>query len=256
MGIEPSKVRVTVGDTEGLDRGWGTVASRSAVVAGNAVAVASRTVFDQIRRAASEMLEASSDDLWLVDDRVALKGAPDRAVTIADLERSSAAPLSAQEYFEPRTVTWASGVHAASVSIDPGTGEVRILRYGVAHDCGHLINPMIVEGQIHGGVAQGIAGALFEEVIYDDSAQLLTATLADYLIPTAADIPTLRLEHLETPSPGNALGLKGVGEGGAIPAAAALANAVEAALGPDASVIRRTPLGPAQVLSMIHADTS
>jgi carbon-monoxide dehydrogenase large subunit len=255
LGVPPGSIAVTVGDTDGLERGWGTVASRSAVVAGNAVAAAGRTIRERILGAAAQALEVAPEDLALSGDRIAVVGAPERAVTLAELTAEHAVDLRAEEYFEPPTVTWASGVHAVSVSIDPDTGEVRILRYAVAHDCGPVINPTIVEGQVHGGVAQGIAGGLFEEVVYDDEAQLMNATLADYLVPTAAEIPPMLLEHLETPSPLNPLGLKGVGEGGAIPAAAAIANAVEDALGPDGPVVRRTPLSPAYVRSLLAADT-
>jgi carbon-monoxide dehydrogenase large subunit len=252
LGVDPEAISVTVGDTHGLDRGWGTVASRSTVVAGNAVAMAARRVRERLLDAAGDALEVSSSDLSLSGDRVAVIGAPERAVSLAALAEGGV-DLEAVEYFEPPTVTWAGGVHAVSVSVDPETGEVRILRYAVAHDCGPLINPVIVEGQIHGGVAQGVAGALYEEVVYDDQAQLLNATLADYLVPTSAEVPPVYLEHLETPSTLNVLGLKGMGEGGAIPAPAAVANAVERALDAGDLVIRRTPLSPAYVRSLIAA---
>ncbi|MGH2672271.1 MAG: xanthine dehydrogenase family protein molybdopterin-binding subunit [Actinomycetota bacterium] len=250
LGVDPEAISVTVGDTEGLERGWGTVASRSTVVAGNAVSLAARRVRDRLFEAAGEALEASASDLSLSGDRVAVIGAPERAVSLAALAEEGV-DLEAVEYFEPPTVTWAGGVHAVSVSVDPETGEVRILRYAVAHDCGPLINPVIVEGQIHGGVAQGVAGALYEEVVYDDQAQLMNATLADYLVPTSAEVPPMVLAHLETPSALNALGVKGMGEGGAIPAPAAVANAVERALDADGVVIRRTPLSPAYVRSLL-----
>jgi carbon-monoxide dehydrogenase large subunit len=137
------------------------------------------------------------------------------------------------------------------VEVDPATGEVRVLRYAVVHDCGRPINPAIVDGQVHGGVAQGIGGALFEELVYDEEGQLLSGTLADYLVPTAADVPPIALAHAETPSPLNPLGVKGVGEGGAIPGPAAIANAVEDALAPHGQVVRRTPLSPAYVRSLL-----
>ncbi len=251
LGVEPGRVAVTVGDTEGLERGWGTVASRSAVVAGNAVAAAARRVREQVLRAAAEALEAAPEDLELAGDRVAVAGAPSRAVALAELAARDPELLRATEYFEPPRVTWAAGVHAARVSVDPETGEVRVLAYAVAHDCGPLLNPTIVDGQVRGGVAQGIAGALYEEIAYDDQGQLLSATLADYLVPTAVEIPPVRLAHLETPSPTNPLGLKGLGEGGAIPGPAAIANAVEDALRPYGAVVRRTPLSPPAVRALI-----
>ncbi|HZD37908.1 MAG TPA: molybdopterin cofactor-binding domain-containing protein, partial [Actinomycetes bacterium] len=157
------------------------------------------------------------------------------------------------------TVTWANGAHAAVVEVDPDTGEVHVLHYAVVHDCGRVINPVIVDGQVRGGVAQGLGGALYEELTYDDDGQLTSGTLADYLVPTAGEVPRIELEHLETPSPLNPLGLKGVGEGGAIPVPAAIANAVEHALGGRGSapagggpVIRRTPLSPANLRTLIE----
>jgi carbon-monoxide dehydrogenase large subunit len=155
-------------------------------------------------------------------------------------------------------VRWANGAHAAVVEVDPDTGEVRVLRYAVVHDCGRVINPLIVEGQVRGGVAQGIGGALYEELTYDEEGQLTSGALADYLVPTAGEVPRIDLEHMETPSPLNPLGLKGVGEGGAIPGPAVIANAVEHALGGGSSpaggdpVIRRTPLSPAHLRSLIQ----
>jgi carbon-monoxide dehydrogenase large subunit len=254
LGVDPDAVTVVGGDTAGLDRGWGTVASRSAVVAGNAVAAAALTVRGQAVARAAAMLEVAEADLVVDDGRVAVAGAPERGLDLGDLARAAeagGAELAAVEYFEPPTVTWANGAHTAVVEVDPGTGEVRVLRYAVVHDCGRPINPAIVDGQVHGGVAQGIGGALFEELVYDEEGQLLSGTLADYLVPTAADVPPIALAHAETPSPLNPLGVKGVGEGGAIPGPAAIANAVEDALGPRGQVVRRTPLSPAYVRSLL-----
>ena len=213
LGVDPDVVDVTGGDTEGLEKGWGTVASRSAVVAGNAVAEAAGRVR-------------------------------------ARLQAGEAAPLVETVYFEPPTVTWSAGAHAAIVAVDEETGEVEILRYAAVHDCGREINPLIVEGQVRGGIAQGIGGALLEEIRYDEDGQLLTGTLADYLLPTAADVPEVLLESHETPSPLNPLGLRGVGEGGAIAPPAVLANAVEDALAERGAVVRRTPLTPESVRTL------
>jgi carbon-monoxide dehydrogenase large subunit len=141
-------------------------------------------------------------------------------------------------------VTWAAGAHAAVVAVDTETGVVDVLRYAAVHDCGREINPLIVEGQVRGGIAQGIGGALYEEVRYDDEGQLLSGTLADYLVPTAEEVPSVLLESRETPSPLNPLGLRGVGEGGAIAPPAVIANAVEDALAEHDAVVRRTPLTP------------
>jgi carbon-monoxide dehydrogenase large subunit len=253
LGLHPDRVTVVGGDTRGLERGWGTVASRSAVVAGNAVRSAAAALRERLLAAAAERLEVGPGDLVLDGPRVAVRGAPDRAIALGELAAADPELLSATQYFEPGTVTWANGAHAVAVEVDEQTGEVRILRYAVAHDCGTVINPLVVDGQIHGGVAQGLGGALFEEILFDEEGQLLNATMADYLVPTAADVPAMVLDHLETPTPMNALGVKGVGEGGAVPVAAAIAAAVEDALRPFGARVHRTPLSPATVRSLIEA---
>jgi carbon-monoxide dehydrogenase large subunit len=262
LGVAPEDVTVVGGDTAGIDRGWGTVASRSAVVAGSAVAAAAAAVRERVLEIAGDLLEAAPDDLRVEGARVVTAGAPERGLGLGEVARAAAAggsALAATEYFEPPTVTWANGAHAAVVDVDRDTGEVRVLRYGVVHDCGRVINPVIVDGQVRGGVAQGIGGALYEELTYDEEGQLTSGTLADYLVPTAGEVPRIDLEHMETPSPLNPLGLRGVGEGGAIPGPAVIANAVEHALRGGGStpggldpVIRRTPLSPAHVRSLIE----
>ena len=254
LGVDADAVDVVTGDTEGLERGWGTVASRSAVVAGNAVREAAGIVREQALRTAGELLEIATADLSIVAGRVAPRDAPDRGIelgAVARAAREQGTPLTSTYYFEPGTVTWANGAHAAVVAVDPETGVVEILRYVVVHDCGTEINPMIVDGQIHGGVAQGIGGALLEEVMYDEEGQLLNGTLADYLVPTAEEVPVIELDSRETPSPLNALGVRGVGEGGAIVPPAAIANAVEDALSRLGAVVRRTPLTPPYVRSLV-----
>lgn len=254
LRVDPQAVTVVGGDTEGLDRGWGTVASRSAVVAGNAVADASRAVGDLARETAARMLGVAPDELLLEDGRVVAAASPDLGVdleAVAKVAEEEGAPLEATRYYEPPTVTWAVGAHAVLLEVDAETGEVRILRYAVAHDCGRVINPAIVEGQVVGGVAQGIGEALYEEVLYDDEGQLLNATLADYLVPTSGEIPPVALAHLETPSPLNPLGIRGVGEGGAVPPPAAVANAVEDALARYGAVVRRVPITPEYVRSLV-----
>ncbi len=262
LGVAPEDVTVVGGDTAGIDRGWGTVASRSAVVAGSAVAAAAAAVRERVLEVAGDLLEAAPADLRVDAGRVVTAGAPERGLGLGEVARAAEAgggALAATEYFEPPTVTWANGAHAAVVEVDRDTGEVRVLRYGVVHDCGRVINPVIVDGQVRGGVAQGIGGALYEELSYDEEGQLTSGTLADYLVPTAGEVPRIDLEHLETPSPLNPLGLRGVGEGGAIPGPAVIANAVEHALRGSGSrpggrdpVIRRTPLSPAHVRSLIE----
>jgi carbon-monoxide dehydrogenase large subunit len=229
LGVDPEIVDVIGGDTEGLERGWGTVASRSIVVGGNAVAEAARAV------------RARLDELGL-----------DLAAAARRAEEDGE-PLEATSFYEPPTVTWASGAHAVVVAVDPETGVVEILRYAAVHDCGREVNPLIVDGQVRGGIAQGIGSALFEEIHYNEDGQLLNGTLADYLIPTATDIPPVALEAFETPSPLNPLGVRGVGEGGTIAPPAAIANAVEDAIaGTSDAVITRTPLAPGYVLDLLE----
>ena len=253
LGVDAEAVDVVTGDTEGLEKGWGTVASRSAVVAGNAVAEAAGIVREQALAVSGELLEIAPSDLTLSAGRVAPRDAPDRGIGLADVARAArerGTPLASTFYFEPGTVTWANGAHAVVVAVDPETGEVELLRYVVVHDCGREINPMIVDGQVHGGVAQGIGGALYEEVLYDEEGQLLNGTLADYLVPTAEEVPVIEVDRRETPSPLNALGVRGVGEGGAIVPPAAIANAVEDALSRLGAVVRKTPLTPPYVRSL------
>ena len=163
-----------------------------------------------------------------------------------------AADFAATVYRQVPTVTYASAVHVALVEVDIETGVVTLLRYVVAHDCGRIINPTIVDGQIRGGVAQGIGGGLYEELLYDTSGQLLSGSFMDYLVPTATDVPRIDLIHLEYPSPRNPLGNKGVGEGGAISPPAAIANAVEDALRPFGVCIRETPLSPDRVRALLR----
>jgi carbon-monoxide dehydrogenase large subunit len=169
---------------------------------------------------------------------------------VAERAEAEGSPLTATSYHEPATVTWSSGAHAAVVALDPETGTVELLRYVVVHDCGREINPMIVAGQVHGGVAQGIGGALYEQIVYDSEGQLLNATLADYLVPTTEEVPTIELDRFETPSSLNALGVRGVGEGGAIAPPAVIAGAVEEALEQWGAVVQRTPLTPDYVRSL------
>jgi carbon-monoxide dehydrogenase large subunit len=163
--------------------------------------------------------------------------------------------FEASAYHHVPTVTYASAVHVAHVEVDVGTGHVKLLRYIVSHDCGKVINPLIVEGQVHGGVAQGVGGAMFEEMVYDEQGQLVTGSLMDYLVPTATDLPLSETVHLEYPSPRNPLGVKGLGEGGAISPPAAIANAVEDALAPFGITIRETPVSPARILALIEQAT-
>jgi carbon-monoxide dehydrogenase large subunit len=263
LGVPLEWVTVVGGDTAAVPFGVGTFASRSAVTAGSSIVDACAEVRRKIARAAATLLEAAPEDITIEDGRVGVRGAPGSAVDLGKVVEASiptfarpgvAAPdFEASAYHHVPTVTYASAVHVAQVEVDVGTGGVRLLRYVVAHDCGNVINPVIVEGQVHGGVAQGVGGALFEDMVYDEAGQLLTGSLMDYLVPTASDLPPIETVHLEYPSPRNPLGAKGLGEGGAISPPAAIANAVEDALAPFGVVIRETPVTPARVLAALAA---
>src|SRR5262245_3272925 len=262
LGVPLDWVTVVGGDTAAVPFGVGTFASRSAVTAGNSIADACREVRTKLTRAAASLLEAAPDDIEIEDGRAFVKGSPASAVDLARVIQASiptfakpgVAPpdFEASAYHHVPTVTYASAVHVAQVEVDVDTGMVKLLRYVVAHDCGRVVNPLIVEGQVHGGVAQGVGGALFEEMVYDEQGQLLTGTLMDYLVPTATDLPPIETVHLEFPSPRNPLGMKGLGEGGAISPPAAIANAVDDALRGFGARVTETPVSPARVLAMIE----
>ena len=262
LGIPLEWVTVVGGDTAAIPFGVGTFASRSIVNAGTSIHEASGRVREKIVTAAAALLEAAPADIEVIDGVVTVRGAPGSATPLASVIRAAiptfakpgvASPdFEATVYHHQPTVTYTNAVHVAVVEVDPGTGSVRLLRYLVAHDCGKLVNPVIVEGQIHGGVAQGVGGGLLEEMVYDEQAQLLTGTFMDYLVPTAMELPPIETVHLEYPSPRNPLGIKGIGEGGAISPPAAIANAVEDALSPWGVRVTRTPLGPSVVLGLLE----
>ena len=263
LGVPLEWVTVVGGDTAAVPFGVGTFASRSAVTAGSSIADACREVRTKLVRAAAVLLEAAPDDVEIDDGKVFVRGSPGSAVDLARVVQASiptfarpgvASPdFEASAYHHVPTVTYASAVHVAQVEVDVGTGGVRLLRYVVAHDCGRVINPTIVEGQVHGGVAQGVGGALFEEMVYDEAGQLLTGSLMDYAVPKADDLPQIETVHLECPSPRNPLGVKGLGEGGAISPPAAIANAIEDALAPFGPRVTETPLTPARILALLTA---
>ena len=262
LGVGLEDVTVIGGDTDAIPFGIGTFASRSTVLAGNAVAASGAAVRAKLVRAAARLLEAAEVDLEVEDGRVFVRGSPGRALTFASIVRASLPTFQAPAAVDPDfdattyqgvpTVTYASAVHVAVVEVDPETGGVRILRYVVAHDCGRVINPMLVDGQIHGGVAQGVGGGLGEEIVYDATGQILTGSLMDYVVPRADELPFIETVHLEHPSPRNPLEVKGVGEGGAISPPAALANAIEDALAPFGVRITEGPVTPARIVALLR----
>ena len=263
LGVDVTEVDIVTGDTDQFYWGAGTFASRGAVVAGNAVNEASRVVRQKALKLASDAFECSEDDLVIADGKVSIVGIPEKFITMGELAqranpiRGAVKPgtepgLESTQYFGPPMGATANGVHAAIIEVDPQTFELKVLKYVVVHDCGTVINPMILAGQIHGGVAQGIGNAFYEKLSFDDQGQLLNASLADYLLPTALEIPRMELDHTTTPSPLNPLGIKGAGEAGAIPVGPLFAQAIEDALELKGKKIEllEIPLSPSRVFEL------
>jgi carbon-monoxide dehydrogenase large subunit len=260
LGLPIESVRVLPGDSSGSPRGSGTFASRGTVSMLGSAGAAADLIAEKIRAFAAHRLEASADDVVLESGRAWVRGFPDRAVGVAEIARLAYSPplgglpdglppgLEASVYFDPPGPTFSGAIHVAVVEIDPDTGRVGVTRYAVVEDCGPVINPMIVDGQIHGAVAQGIGEALLEAVVYDADGQLLTATLMDYALPRAADLPSFEIGHLETPSPITPGGVKGMGEGGTIGAPATIANAVADAVRHLGARITKLPIRPEPLL--------
>jgi carbon-monoxide dehydrogenase large subunit len=264
LGVAPDAVQVITGDTAAVPVGLGGFASRQLVTAGSSVLLAARAVARKARKLASHVLEVAEDDLELVDGRLRVAGAHQLGVPLAELARIlQGAPgygfppgmdpgLQESCYFRTDALAYANACHAAEVEVDPETGEVRILRYLALQDSGTLVNPLIVDGQVHGGIAHGTGNALLEWMGYDDACQPLTTSFADYLLPTAPMFPIFETQYQQTPSPLNPLGAKGAGEVGTIPAAAAVISAVEDALRPYGVRITRYPVTPALLREMIE----
>jgi carbon-monoxide dehydrogenase large subunit len=262
LGVPPEAITVVHGDSARVPFGVGGFASRGASVALPAAMGAARKVRDKIVRVAASLLEAGADDLVVEDGAVHVRGVPDRRVTFRELARAAVPGppgmepgLRAEHFFEAPKMTYPYGTHAAVVEVDAETGCVKILRYAIAYDIGRAVNPLIVDGQLAGALGQGIGGALFEELVYDDQGQLLTTTLMDYLIPTAMEMPAATEVRIleETPTPLNPLGVKGAGEGGSSGCGGAIANAVADALAPLGVSITSLPLSPDRLSALIRA---
>ena len=264
LGVGMEDIVVTLGDTAAFAMGVGTFASRITANAGPSALIAVQTVRKQILDLAVRVLDAPADDLLLDNGEVQVRTGNRRAVSFGELAKSAQGfpgfsfaagqipGLEHTAYFTPPQAAYCNGTHVAEVEVDVETGAVKILNYSVAHDSGNLINPLIVDGQIQGGVAHGIGNALLEWMGYDANAQPVTTTFADYRLPGACDVPAVKAVHLETPSPLNPLGVKGAGEGGTIPAAAAIAAAVENALAPFGVKISDSPITPSRIVSLIR----
>jgi len=284
LGIHPQDVLVTTGDTQAFYWGVGTYASRAATIAGSAMHLAAVKVREKAKQVAADLFEAAPEDIELADGKVFVKDAPHRSLTLGQIAISAnplryaygenarnlmsmklggsrqgpalspergTPGLEASEFYSPPHASFASGVHGAIIEVDPNIGMVTFVKYAAVHDCGRVINPMVVEGQVHGGVAQGIGGAFFERLVYNEEGQLTNASFMDYLIPTAAEIPSIVVDHVETPSPLNPLGVKGAGEAGVIPVPALFASAIDDALSPFGIRIREMPLHPCRLYEIL-----
>jgi CO/xanthine dehydrogenase Mo-binding subunit len=256
LGVTPDDVTVVGGDTMAITQGIGTFASRAAVVGGSAVALAARDLRAKCVQVAARLLGVSEDDVQQTGTTFVDRARPERAVTLAQLAVTAAmAPasfgvtpgLEVTRFFQPDDITYSSGAHVVLAEVDPVSLTIALRGYWISHDSGRLINPTIVEGQIQGGVALGIGGALLEELVYDAEGQPLTGSYMDYLLPSATDVPPVAIDHMETPSLLNPLGVKGVGESGTLPVAAAVASAVEDALRGEGARITRVPLTPGRL---------
>jgi carbon-monoxide dehydrogenase large subunit len=265
LGTSPDRIKIVHGDTDRTPYGWGTFASRSLVIAGGATLLAARKVRAKLVKLASLLLEASEQDIVLEADVARVTGT-DRVIAFSTLARAAYHQIhlfkgeitpgivESATYDPPGT--FSNACHVALVEVDVETGHVAIEKFLVAEDAGRLINPLIADGQIHGGVAQGIANALLEEIIYDDSGNILTATLADYLPPTACEIPPIEIHHLETWTEASVTKAKGLGEGGAIGAPAAVVNAINDALAPFGVSIDEFPATPQRIRAALRAASS
>ena len=264
LGVDVADVRIVAGDTGALALGLGAFASRQAVTAGSSVHLASVALREKALAVAAPILEAASEDLEIVAGRIRVRGVPGLSVGLGEIARQlagepgfalpgGAAPgMEASAAFAPDTVTFCNGCHVAEVAVDTGTGAVGVTAYTVVHDCGRMINPMVVEGQIVGGAVHGLGSALFERMVFDRTGQPQTTNLGEYVMPSAPECPRLRLAHMQSPSPRNPLGVKGAGEGGVIPAPAAIAAAIEDALAPFGVVIDDVPVTPERLVRLIR----
>jgi aerobic carbon-monoxide dehydrogenase large subunit len=263
LSVPVDRVVVIGGDTSVMRHGMGTIASRVAAVAGPAIARSAREVARKARLVAAEILEAAADDVVLEGGHAHVTGVPSRSVPLARLAgasvrsralaREGAPGLHACAFFYPGTVTWAFGAHVGLVEVDVETGAVRVLRYAAVHDCGRPINPVVVEGQLHGGIVQGLGAALMEEIVYDGAGQLLTGTLMEYGLPTAEIVPALDVLALDHASMINEVGIKGVGESGIISPPVVIANAVEDAIARRGPGLQTLPVSAERVWEACRA---
>jgi carbon-monoxide dehydrogenase large subunit len=263
LGARIEDIEIRHGDSALVAHGTGTYASRSAVLAGGAATAAARLLKEKVLRAAAHLLEAATADLEAADGRVFVAGT-DRSLSFREVARAvysemgrlppdAREELEVTKVYDPVFGTTTSATHLVALEIDRQTCQVRIDRYVVAEDCGRVINPLIVDGQVHGAVAQGIGAALYEEIVYDETGQLLTASLVDYVIPAAGNVPAIETVHIEAESPTTLGGFRGMGEGGTIGAPAAIANALADALAPLGAEIFELPMTPERLFRLLES---
>jgi carbon-monoxide dehydrogenase large subunit len=264
LGIDPQNVEVLHGDTDQGAWGWDTYGSRSLSVGGEAIVRAAQRVQDKAKRICAALLEAAPEDIELTDGKYQVRGSPDKAMTMAEISGAAHIPpnelptdiepgLEDSAFYDPENFVFPFGAHACVVDVDVETGKVDVVRYVAVDDCGRAINPMLIEGQVHGGIVHAIGQALYEHVVYDEDGQLVTGTFVDYALPTAAEVPSFETDRTETPSPVNTLGVKGVGEAGTIAATPAVAAAVLDALEPLGVTELDMPMTPMRVWQAIQA---
>ncbi len=264
LGIDPENVEVLHGDTDQGAWGWDTYGSRSLSVGGEALARAARKVQEKAKRICGALLEAAPEDIELIDGKYQVKGSPDKAMTMAEISGAAHIPpnelpadiepgLEESSFYDPENFVFPFGAHACVVDVDAETGKVTVVRYVAVDDCGPAINPMLIDGQVHGGIVHAIGQVLYEQVVYDEDGQLVTGTFVDYALPTAAEVPHFETDRTETPSPTNSLGVKGIGEAGTIAATPAVAGAVLDAIAPLGVESLDMPMTPMRVYEAIQA---
>jgi aerobic carbon-monoxide dehydrogenase large subunit len=264
LGIDPQNVDVHHGDTDQGAWGWDTYGSRSLAVGGEAIVRAAQRVQDKAKRICAALLEAAPEDIELVDGKYQVRGSPDKSMTMVEISGAAHIPpndlpadiepgLEESAFYDPENFVFPFGAHACVVDVDAETGKVKVVRYLAVDDCGPAINPMLIDGQIHGGIVHAIGQALYEQVVYDEEGQLVTGTFVDYALPTAAEVPSFETDRTETPSPVNTLGVKGIGEAGTIAATPAVAAAVLDAIRPLGVTELDMPMTPMRVWQAIQA---
>jgi carbon-monoxide dehydrogenase large subunit len=262
LGVDPEQVEIIHGDTGTGPNGLGTYGSRTLAVGGEAVARATAKVVEKAKAFVAHKLEAAPEDIEVVGGRFAVRGSPDQGLTLAEVAGVAYIPEDIPEgmepgleevaFYDPENFVFPFGAHAAIVEVDAETGKVEVIRYVAVDDCGPAINPLLIDGQVHGGIVHAIGQALYEQVVYDEAGQLVTGTFVDYALPTADEVPSFETDRTETPSPVNSLGVKGVGEAGTIAATPAILNAVIDAVRPLGVTYLNMPLSPMRIWEAIQ----